>query len=230
MLERIREAARSGQPEEILTLVDAIGSSTLDDLVADLRPALGTLAQQLERPLPRFVAVESSHQAPAQVRFRAEIVPALRDVFMHLLRNALDHGIEPVEERRVRGKPDAGKVTLSVRSNGHGCELRVHDDGRGLSVAALRAQAAARALPCESDEELAQLAFQSGISTADASRISGRGVGLDAVRVLMAERGGKVDLELESATDEDRRPFTAAIWLPERWIVRLRTPAEVGTA
>lgn len=120
----------------------------------------------------------------AEVEIDRAILDGLRDPLLHLVRNAVDHGVEPPAERAARGKPPAGRVTVSATLQGSGVEIVVADDGRGLDPARIREQAELRgiAIP-EGDAHLERLLFVQGFSTAPAvTEVSGRGVGLDVVK------------------------------------------------
>lgn len=128
-----------------------------------------------------------------------EILNRLADPLLHILRNAIDHGIEPPEERELLGKPATGSVTLSFLRQGQGLIVRCVDDGRGLDYAAIRAKAIERGLITASQtlsqQELARLIMLPGFSTRDSvSEISGRGVGLDVVRERVLSMKGSVDI------------------------------------
>jgi two-component system chemotaxis sensor kinase CheA len=130
------------------------------------------------------------------------VVDALGDPLMHLVRNALDHGLEPPHERAAAGKPPAGTLELAARHAGGHVIVSVRDDGRGVDPAAvariaferglLDADAAAALDPARA----AELLFAPGFSTAAATTdVSGRGVGMDAVRTSVRALGGEVTLE-----------------------------------
>lgn len=128
-----------------------------------------------------------------------EILNRLADPLLHILRNAIDHGIESPEERELLGKPATGNVTLSFLRQGQGLIVRCVDDGRGLDYAAIRAKAIERGLITAgqtlSQQELARLIMLPGFSTRDSvSEISGRGVGLDVVRERVLSMKGSVDI------------------------------------
>jgi two-component system chemotaxis sensor kinase CheA len=128
------------------------------------------------------------------------IVEDLVDPLMHLVRNAIDHAIEGVDERRAAGKPPQGLVRIEAFQRGNHVVIAVRDDGRGIDRAALRARAEARGLvqPGEplGERELLDLVFAPGISTrAEVTDTSGRGVGMDVVRTNVTLLGGVVDVE-----------------------------------
>jgi two-component system chemotaxis sensor kinase CheA len=130
------------------------------------------------------------------------IVDELNDAVLHLLRNAIDHGIEPPEERRMRGKPARGLVRVEVRRHRDRVVLEVRDDGRGLDTERLRALAGERGLVTPdqaramSEREALLLCTLPGLSTAaSVTDISGRGVGMDAVKRAVEAVGGTLDIE-----------------------------------
>jgi two-component system chemotaxis sensor kinase CheA len=147
------------------------------------------------------------------------VIERLADPLVHLIRNAADHGLEPPEERRAAGKPAKGRVTLTARQAGAEVVITVKDDGRGVNRARVRAKAEENGLILPGavlgDQELLQLIFQPGFSTAaTVTSLSGRGVGMDVVkRAIEALRGS---LELSSPPGEGsevslRIPLTLAI-------------------
>jgi two-component system chemotaxis sensor kinase CheA len=127
------------------------------------------------------------------------MVDELTDPLMHIIRNALDHGIEPAEERRAAGKNPVGRVTLNAYQQGNSVVLDVTDDGRGIDPERIRKVAVARKLIGEKeavDQQRAhELMFTAGFSTAvEVSEISGRGVGLDVVKKNIQELKGTIDV------------------------------------
>lgn len=129
------------------------------------------------------------------------LADALADPLLHLVRNALDHGIEPPAERVRRGKERTGRVTLTVATRGRDVSFEIRDDGRGIDRAELLARARkANLLPPGSPEpeDPLQLVFLPGLSTAnEVSAVSGRGVGLDVVRAGIEALRGRVAIRSE---------------------------------
>ncbi|UQA59340.1 ATP-binding protein [Polyangium aurulentum] len=136
-----------------------------------------------------------------EVRARADVVEALEVAVLHTLRNAIDHGIEPPEARCGAGKSAQGTVRVSARQIEDVVEVRVEDDGAGVDLEAVRARAidlgivaedrAATMLP----EALGELVFRPGLSTrTEVTDVSGRGIGLDAVRAAIARVGGRISV------------------------------------
>ena len=138
---------------------------------------------------------------------------------MHIVRNSIDHGIEPAEVRRARGKPEAGTVMLQATHESGGIVIEVSDDGGGLNKARILAKAVERGLVKEgaalTDQEITSLIFEPGFSTAAAvSNLSGRGVGMDVVRRNIDELRGTIDVETEEGVGTAirmRLPLTLAI-------------------
>jgi two-component system chemotaxis sensor kinase CheA len=176
----------------------------LDDEVRRVRMLpFAEACQGLERSV-RDVARTEGKQVEltiegGDVELDRSVLEGLRDPLNHLVRNAVDHGIEPPERRRAAGKPEAGRVTVSAALRGTQVEVVVADDGKGLDLDAVRAQARGRGLCEPSDTSaLKDLVFLPGFSTATAvTSISGRGVGLDVVKSRLESLQGTVDLTSE---------------------------------
>lgn len=127
------------------------------------------------------------------------MVEELTDPLMHIIRNALDHGIEPAEERVRKGKNPIGKVTLTAYQQGNSVVLDVTDDGRGIDPELVRKAAVKRNLIAQHDpfdqQRAYEMLFTPGFSTAaTVSEISGRGVGLDVVKKNLQELKGSIDI------------------------------------
>jgi two-component system chemotaxis sensor kinase CheA len=149
------------------------------------------------------------------------VVDSLGDPLVHLVRNSLDHGIEPPDVREAAGKPRTGTLTIAARHAGGSVVIEVRDDGRGVDPEAVARKAVERGLI---DAEAAkhidakqaiELLFAPGFSTAEVtSDISGRGVGMDAVRTKIRELGGEVLMESvpgQGTSAQIRLPLTLAI-------------------
>jgi two-component system chemotaxis sensor kinase CheA len=137
--------------------------------------------------------------AGADIELDRSILEALRDPLLHLLRNAIDHGLETPVQRQAAGKPGRGRVVIEAALQGDRVRITVADDGRGLEVGAIREAAARRKLPPPADErEAARLIFSPGFSTTRlVTKLSGRGVGLDVVKSRIEGLHGSVSCKLE---------------------------------
>ena len=220
------------------------------DLQAEILQARMTPVWQVFDRFPRLVR-DVARELGKQVAFRVEgkeieldraILDELGDPLMHLLRNAVDHGIEPPAERRRRGKPPEGEVVLTALRERASVTITVADDGRGVDRRRIleRAQregmvdAHADAL---TDEQLLRVLARPGFSTAEAvTSVSGRGVGIDVAMTRIRALGGTIDIRSElgkGTTFVLRLPVTLAIVRaimasvgPERYALPLTYVAE----
>ncbi|MEM9693799.1 MAG: ATP-binding protein [Myxococcota bacterium] len=136
-----------------------------------------------------------AHEAN-QVRLPREPWADFWSAFAHVIRNAVDHGIEPAEERTRMGKPEWGKLFLTTYREGRDFVVEIRDDGRGIDWEGVRAKAAKRGLPHETQDDLEAALFCDGFSTKSvASTTSGRGVGMNAIQDATRQKGGQIELE-----------------------------------
>lgn len=140
----------------------------------------------------------------AETELDSNIVQQISDPLVHLVRNAVAHGIESEEERYEAGKNDVGRLTVRARHQGNHILVEVEDDGRGIDYEAVRRSAVENGLvypeqaPNLSDAELLELLFQPGFSTASRkTELAGRGVGLDVVRSNLAQLNGEIEVSTE---------------------------------
>jgi len=148
-------------------------------------------------------------------------VEEIGEPILHLLRNAIDHGIESKEERIAKGKPPVGTVVLSARHEGNNVVIEVEDDGKGIDKEKVLKKAIEKGLVSEaraatlSDQEILNFLFVPGFSTReDVSEVSGRGVGLDVVKNVVESLNGSVSIESEKDKGTKvtiRLPLTLAI-------------------
>jgi chemotaxis protein histidine kinase CheA len=173
---------------------------------------LGQLSRTTDKPLPRlFLDIPAVKLADSSQKL-------MEQVLLHLLRNAMDHGIEPAEMRTACGKEAHGSIEIRVKMVSGQFMLLVSDDGRGLNLAEVRRKALHMGLIAESEEDLAKIAdtiFVSGLTTAEkVSDISGRGVGLDVVRSFLRDQGGDIAIEFTAPPTLGPTPFRFVIQLP----------------
>ena len=175
------------------------------ELVRDIRMTDLTSTFRRMRRLVADVSAKCGKEVVFDVsgehlRIQRRFVEVISDAMVHALRNAVDHGIEFPQQRRKLGKPPAGKIRVNVVKGGSHLVVSVADDGMGLDMdrihrRALETGLTDRARDQISEEELCGLIFQQGVSTASTvSDISGRGVGLDVVRLKVESVGGKVSM------------------------------------
>ena len=202
---RLREAGEQPTidgPFERLSaiLADVRGATTRMRMqrLEHLFGALPRLVRDLAHELGKEVVVEFEG---GDVELDREMVEMVRDPLTHIIRNAIDHGIEPPEKRREADKRPAGLLKFAARQSGNRISLAISDDGRGIDVDRLEAKALAagvytRAELTRMDERQKRLLiFEPGLSTADSvSSVSGRGVGMDVVRANIEKVGGSIDV------------------------------------
>ena len=220
-----RELAETDVQSDALDELDKLASS-LQDTAMDMRLIPFS---QVSDSFPRLVR-DIARDVDKQVTFDIEgddveldrtILTEMRDPLVHVLRNAVDHGIEPPEEREAAGKDPTGHVQLTARRDRDHVVIEVADDGAGLDPDRLREKAAAEGvesretLAAMDDEGVYDLVFHPGLSTADeVTDVSGRGVGMDVVRTTARDLDGSVSVDSEpgeGTTVRFRLPVTVAI-------------------
>jgi len=197
------------QDEEMSKVV-----ANLDVVTADLQTAvMKTRMQPIKKVFGRFPRVvrDLARNLKKEVNLESQgedtdldknLVEALADPLIHLVRNAVDHGIEDPDEREKAGKPRVGTVILTAEQEGDHILLTIQDDGKGMDADALRAAAVRKGMM---DEEAAarlepkdcyNLIFQPGFSTkTEISDVSGRGVGMDVVKTRIVQLNGSVEVD-----------------------------------
>jgi two-component system chemotaxis sensor kinase CheA len=180
--------------ERLHALVAKVTTVPLAPRVTHLATATRALAESMGRKVSVEVSCASLHAPP-------EIADTIDGALVHLLRNAVDHGIEAPDVRRATGKNEGATIRISAVERGGFTEVSVIDDGRGIDVDRVKRIAVERSIITpERARELQErdvwsLIFEPGFSTAPAvTDISGRGIGLDAVRAAVEERGGTVEV------------------------------------
>lgn len=182
----------------------------LDRAVRDLRLVpMATVMDPFRRAV-RDLAVEQGKEAALsvdgeEIEVDKRVLEHLEEPLLHLLRNAVDHGIERPEAREKAGKPRQGRISVSVAPRGAEMCVAIADDGAGMDPTLLRRAAVERGLvPAEaaaalSDPEALNLTFLPGLTTRrEATEVSGRGVGMDVVKRRVEELGGRLALKSES--------------------------------
>jgi two-component system chemotaxis sensor kinase CheA len=162
---------------------------------------LARVVRQISRELAKGVNLVITG---AETEIDKLIVEELSDPLMHMIRNAIDHGIEPRDERLRVGKPPVGTIALNAFQKGNHVVIEVEDDGRGMDHGALVAAAVRRGVVTADEareltpREVLALVFMPGFTTKEvATDLSGRGVGLDVVKTNIAKLGGVVDITSE---------------------------------
>jgi two-component system chemotaxis sensor kinase CheA len=213
-VELLREQRR------LVRRLDILQDRLLQARMVPLRPLfdrMQRLVRRMAREAGKEVVLEASG---AEVQIDKRLVEELSDPLVHLVRNAIDHGIEPAGLREGRGKPRTGRILLSAEQLGARVVLALTDDGGGVDWARVREVAIQRGLLDEDraratgERELQAVLFSPGFSTASSvSAMSGRGVGLDVVKTNIAGLSGVIDVDSragEGATFRITLPVTLA--------------------
>ncbi|MEE4273973.1 MAG: chemotaxis protein CheW [Thermoanaerobaculales bacterium] len=211
----------------------AAASQRLDSITGDLQEAVMRARMQpissILTKVPRFVrdlAVASGKQVEIELQGQEtdldkSVLEAIKTSLLHLVRNAVDHGIETPEERRAAGKPEQARVVVKAAHEGGAVVIEVRDDGKGLDTERILNRAMEADLvqaddaPGLSPSDIEQFIFRPGFSTArEVTNVSGRGVGLDVVRANVESIGGSIEMQSEpgrSTTFRIKIPLTLAI-------------------
>jgi two-component system chemotaxis sensor kinase CheA len=207
--------------------------ANLDLVTADLQSAvMKTRMQPIKKVFGRFPRVVRDLSRSLNKKISLELVgeetdldknlvEALADPLVHLVRNAVDHGIETPEDRKANGKPEQGKVVLSAAQEGDHILLMIEDDGKGMDPDVLRSKAVEKELMDVeaanrlTDHDAYNLIFMPGFSTkTEISDVSGRGVGMDVVKTKITDLNGTVEIDSELGKGSVIRikvPLTLAI-------------------
>ena len=217
LLERARDA------ETLLLQQSRINTELQEGLMrtrmvpfSRLVPRLRRIVRQTGQELGKLVDLDVINPEGEMDRSLLERIVAPLE---HMLRNAVDHGVEDPQLRRQLGKPEEGKVVLSLSREGGEVLLTLSDDGRGIALESVRRKAIERGLMREdevlSEEELMQFIFHAGFSTAaTVTQISGRGVGMDVVQSEIKQMGGSIEIRSrqgEGSSFRIRLPFTVSV-------------------
>jgi HPt (histidine-containing phosphotransfer) domain-containing protein len=216
--------------KDVLSLLDDVRAAGPTERIAStlrrwslepLSPVLERLAahaRQIATRLGKSVTVEVD---AGEVRTDLAAHAAFFQALVHTVRNAADHGIESSEHRQACGKPEVAAIKLSARSGADGATIRVEDDGRGIDWTRLGEKARERGLPFDTEAERQEALFADGLSTAESvTDLSGRGVGLAALRAICLAQG--ITLRLESSPGVGTRlefglPRPRLTWKPPQY-------------
>jgi two-component system chemotaxis sensor kinase CheA len=223
---RLFQLAANSSDANLKSIAEDLGrlSSGLRDTTMGIRMVpIGTLFSRFRR-----LVHDLSHDLDKSIEFVTSgeeteldktMIERLADPLVHLIRNAVDHGLEPAEKRKAAGKPVKGTVRLSAVYAGAEVAISVTDDGAGLDAARIRQKAEEQGLVAPdaklSDADLYQLIFAPGFSTAgEVTSLSGRGVGMDVVKRTIDALRGSIELSTDpgkGTTATLRLPLTLAI-------------------
>jgi two-component system chemotaxis sensor kinase CheA len=201
-------------------MLQMLGTVRVHEALEGIVESLPSLAKELAKEPPQ-ISIHDNH-----VVLRTQVADLMKNVFMHLYRNSMDHGIEAPEKRVAKGKPAAGHISLDVSLANDQLVFKLGDDGGGLALAFIQKRAIEKGL-LQADQEarpedIAQLIFAPGFSTAAiVTEVSGRGVGMDAVKSFVEREGGTIQLVFrDTDTGSDFRAFDTVITMPGKFAVQ----------
>ena len=222
---RLREARDPAELESVFERLSSILSEVRESISHMRMNHIDHLFQTIPR-LARDLAAELGKKVSCsfdggEVALDREIMELIRDPVTHIIRNAIDHGIEPGDKRIAAGKPEYGQIAISARHSGNTIIVSISDDGRGIDTPAIGRKAVrARLVTANKWRKLSArqqqaYLFEPGLSTArEVSAISGRGVGMDVVRANIERLGGAIEVSSvdgEGTTVALRIPLTLSI-------------------
>ncbi len=186
----VRQMAKLSKDIQSLTM--SLRMLPVKPLVQKLQRVVRDTAQVLKKEV-------AFHVQGDQMEIDKSVMDQLGDPLIHILRNAVDHGLELPDDRTQAGKTSQGKVTLAFMNEGNHLVIEIRDDGKGINTAILHKKAIERGILTESEsmteKQLINLIFHPGFSTkSETSEISGRGVGMDVVKTNIEKIGGLVDV------------------------------------
>ena len=208
---RLEQIGADSQMTDLHEVIEQIGCLTTDLQSLVMKVRMVPIRQVFNR-FPRMVR-DLSHELNKNVEMILEgeeteldrtVIDEIGDPLVHLIRNALDHGIETQEQRVKEGKPERAVLRLAARQEGNNVIIEVEDDGAGIDIAEIRKQAVSKGFftlqegELLDDKTLLDVIFRQGFSTNDTvDDISGRGVGMDVVKSKIESLNGTIDIETE---------------------------------
>jgi two-component system chemotaxis sensor kinase CheA len=199
---------------EVKSIISSLNSVSFHDAILDTCSSLESIAVQLSKEKPKI------EFTGGETLINKDSVGLLNNVFSHILRNSIDHGIETSEEREKKGKASFGTISIDVKSLDDKFLIHIKDDGQGLNLEKLQEKGEESGILKSGEKptvnQLASLIFESGVSTkGNVSSISGRGVGMDAVKKFIEKEGGSVKIQTEGDSNSEKFiNFETVITLP----------------
>jgi two-component system chemotaxis sensor kinase CheA len=214
---------RLSQLEEAVTQMDRHARELQERVMAIRMLPIRTVFSRFPRVVRDLAQMQGKHvlleTAGEDTELDKTVIEQIGDPLTHLVRNAIDHGIEPSDVRRQAGKPEAGRLTLKAYQQGGNIYIEIADDGKGLNRERIVAKAVQNGLVAPdqtlTDEEAFALIFRPGLSTAEKiTEVSGRGVGMDVVKRNVETLGGSIAIQSQQGrgtTFTIKLPLTLAI-------------------
>ena len=218
LIENISNAVSGSADSEVLSLIKRLlsdyESQGLNGILQRHIDGLEEIAEKVGKPKPEVKIVCQG------TRFKNTFADILGDAMAHCFRNSMDHGLESGDERLHGHKPLQGTIIVEILKESDKVYLSFTDDGRGLNISALRSKLDPSNAHWN-DHQVAQLIFNSGVSTSETiTDISGRGVGMDAVKSYMQKLGGEMFIRFTGKkSKEGFQPFATLIQIPPEYLV-----------
>jgi chemotaxis protein histidine kinase CheA len=202
--------------EALQEKIVGLGLVSLQRILSGSIDSLSSLAKELGKPAPALELLNGD------IGFNAQFAEPLKSSLMHIGRNSMDHGIELPAQRVAAGKAEEGTIRVRCEMSADQVLLHISDDGQGLALGKLYQQGVAQSVFSPDSRPtrgaVADLIFRSGLSTAErVTQVSGRGVGMDAVRTFLKEQGATIRIELEDPDgfELNRAPFEFVVSVPQ---------------
>ncbi len=207
--------------DQLLRVSDGLQRGVLDTRMVPIGPLFSRFKRTVRDIAGEMNKKVNLHILGENTELDKRMIDELGDPILHLVRNAIDHGLESGATRESRGKPNAGTLSLEAVHSGNNVLIYIRDDGGGINSTKVKSRAVERGLVSQaeaetmSDREIAQFIWAPGFSTAETvSDISGRGVGMDIVKTRISELNGSVEVDSKlgvGTTFLIRLPLTLAI-------------------
>ncbi|MES2825217.1 MAG: two-component regulator propeller domain-containing protein [Pseudomonadota bacterium] len=227
MLRKFPQPKDTEELVPIQLLLNAALSTPFNEVLTDVEQSLSSIALQLNKEVPRVI-IDDNH-----IRIKSTAIDLITNVFTHILRNSVDHGIETPAVRRQAGKPASGTIKIRSLNQDQKLYLYVKDDGQGINIDRLFAKGVEVGQWAAGDKpgynEIANLIFASGISTKEqVTDISGRGVGMDAVKQFLLEQNANIKLHL-LGPHASNNILGEAVMVPFELVIELPSSAFIAT-
>lgn len=208
-------AALNGVVNELSKFFSSFSGAKLSDILSVIKDSTKDIAISLGKEIPMIEIIEDEN-----IYLKGKITDTITNVFSHLIRNSIDHGIEPPNQRMSLGKSKKGHIKIESKLADNSIVLSIQDDGSGIDLKKVKEKAVKMDLIGTNDQisngQLAQFIFCSGFSTTEETTLlSGRGVGMDAVKNLIENEGGMIVLKSTSPQEK------GSCHLPVKFEIRL---------
>ena len=226
LLEKINAIGSEPVPQSVRGIVSdtfatliSMQANPVSQVLSDIIISVNSLAKELGKSQPAIAISDNN------VLIKQEIHSVLNDIFMHIFRNSIDHGIEGDEERLGKNKESFGTITVNTVIRDNKADIEISDNGRGLALKKILAKARENGVfPDDyspTDLEVGNVIFSSGVSTAQAvTEVSGRGVGLDAAKGFIESQGGGIAIVFTDDNEGgDFRSFKTVVTIPSQFFL-----------